>query len=61
MPFIRISLFPGRTKEQKAKVAAAVTQAMVEHAGSREADVTIIFEEQPQENWAASGKLLSDN
>lgn len=59
MPVVRISLIEGRTKEQKAKVAAAVTQAMVEHAGSTADHVNVIFDEQSRENWALSGKLLS--
>jgi 4-oxalocrotonate tautomerase len=60
MPVVRISLISGRTNEQKAKVAAAVTQAMVDHAGSTAEHVNVIFEEQPRNNWAISGKLLSE-
>lgn len=59
MPVVRISLLEGRSKEQKARVAAAVTQAMVEHASSAADDVHIIFDEQARENWAISGKLVS--
>jgi 4-oxalocrotonate tautomerase len=60
MPVVRISLIAGRSKEQKAKVAAAVTQAMVDHAGSTADHVNVVFDEQSRENWAISGKLLSE-
>jgi 4-oxalocrotonate tautomerase len=60
MPVVRISMIAGRSKEQKAKVAAAVTQAMVEHARSTAEDVNVIFDEQPRDNWAIAGKLLSE-
>lgn len=61
MPVVRISLLAGRTAEQKAKVAAAVTKAMVEHAGSTEERVTVIFDDMPRENWAIAGKLMSES
>lgn len=60
MPVVRISLLSGRTKEQKAKLAKAMTDAMVEHAGSTADHVNVVFDEQSAENWALSGKLLSD-
>lgn len=59
MPVIRISMLAGRSEEQKSKLAAAVTEAMVEIAGSSADHVNIIFDEQPRENWAIAGKLLS--
>lgn len=59
MPVVWISLIEGRTKEQKAKVAEAVTRAMVEHAGSSADHVNVIFDEKSRENWAITGKLLS--
>jgi 4-oxalocrotonate tautomerase len=58
MPVIRISLLAGRTAEQKAKIAAAMTNVMVEHAGSTPEHVNIIFEDLPRSDWAIAGKLL---
>ena len=60
MPVIRVSLVAGRSAEQKAKAAAALTAALREHFGCHPDDVMIIFEEQPGENWAVSGQLLSE-
>lgn len=60
MSVIRVSMLVGRSKEQKAKIAAAITQAMVEHAGSTPAHINVIFDEKPRDGWALGGKLLAD-
>ena len=60
MPLLRVSLWTGRTKEQKAKIAKALTDTMVETAGVSPESVTIQFDELPQENWATGGKLHSE-
>ncbi|MBF9235365.1 tautomerase family protein [Microvirga alba] len=60
MPVLRVSMIEGRDNEQKAKAAAALTVALEAHLGCRPEDVTIIFEEEPRENWAIAGKLLSE-
>jgi 4-oxalocrotonate tautomerase len=59
MPVVRISLLEGRTKEQKSKIVADVTKALVDHAGSTPEHVNVIFDEQSRDNWGLSGKLLS--
>jgi 4-oxalocrotonate tautomerase len=59
MPVVWISLIEGRTQDQKARVAEAVTRAMVEHAGSSPDQVNVIFDDKSRENWAITGKLLS--
>lgn len=61
MPVLRVSLLKGRSAEQKAKAAAALTEAVKVHLGSRPEDVTVIFDEQAPENWAIAGKPLATN
>lgn len=61
MPIIRVSLLEGRSRTQKAKAAAALTAALVDQLHCRDDDVTVIFDEQPRENWAISGKLLPES
>ncbi|MCL5026573.1 MAG: 4-oxalocrotonate tautomerase family protein [Chloroflexi bacterium] len=57
MPFISIEWFPGRTREQKEKLAEAITKAMVE-LGNAPADQTwIVFREESKDNWSMAGKL----
>jgi 4-oxalocrotonate tautomerase len=60
MPVLRVSMWTGRTKEQKAEMAAALTEAMVRTGKMSPEAVTIQFEELPKENWATGGKLHSE-
>jgi len=60
MPIVRVSLWSGRTKEQKAKLAKALTDTMVEVAKVPAEAVTVLFEELPKENWATRGRLHSE-
>ena len=60
MPILRVSLWSGRTKEEKAALAKALTDTMVAVAKVPPQAVTIQIEEMPQENWATGGKLHSE-
>lgn len=60
MPILRVSLWSGRTKEQKAKLAKALTDTMVDTAEVPAQSVTIQFDELPKENWATGGQLHSE-
>ena len=60
MPVIQITLLKGRTPEQKRKVAARMTGAMVEEAGASRAAVTVTFVEVTKDDYASGGVLLSD-
>lgn len=59
MPHVTIELLEGRTMEQKAAVAKAVTAALVDLAGSKPGDVDIVFVDVARSNWANAGRLLS--
>ena len=60
MPIIRVELWSGRTKEQKAELADALTAALV-RIGKTSADHTIvIFQDIDKSDWAEGGKLASD-
>lgn len=60
MPLIRIEWMPGRTKEQKARLADAITKAMVEIGNAPADQVWITFHEEPKDNWSIGGKLASE-
>ena len=60
MPILRVSLWSGRSKEEKAELARALTDTMVGVANVPPQAVTIQFEELPQENWATGGKLHTE-
>ncbi len=59
MPVVRITMFP-RTEEVKRELAKAITDDLVRIAKAPPDQTTIIFEDIPKENWAHSGRLLSD-
>jgi 4-oxalocrotonate tautomerase len=53
-------MWTGRTRGQKAKMAVALTEAMVRTGKMSPEAVTIQFEELPKENWATGGKLHTE-
>jgi 4-oxalocrotonate tautomerase len=59
MPVIRVAMFPGRTDEQKERLALRITQAFVEEAGGKPESVHVLFEEIAKSDWAVAGKLAS--
>ena len=61
MPIVRVEMWPGRSKAQKAELAKAITEAMVKIAKTPPEATTIIFDDVAKENWAIGGKLASDS
>ncbi len=60
MPLIHVSLFEGRTTEQKREFAAAVTTDAVRVLKCPAESVDVIFEDVKKSDWASGGKLASD-
>ena len=60
MPIVRVEMWPGRTHEQKHKLAKAITDAMVEIGKTTPEATIIVFEDVEKSNWAQSGVLASD-
>ena len=60
MPLLRVSMWSGRTKEQRSDLAKALTDTMVQVAKVPAQAVTILFEELPKENWATEGRLHTE-
>jgi len=58
MPLIVVSLYPGRTPDQKDKFAKAITTAAVQILHTKSEHVIVVFDEKPQENWFQSGRPL---
>jgi len=58
MPLITVSMYPGRTQEQKNDFAKAITKSAVELLHTKENHVIVVFEDNPQENWFMAGKQL---
>jgi 4-oxalocrotonate tautomerase len=55
---ISISLYPGRTKEQKIAFAEAVTEAAIQILKTKREHIIITYDERSQENWFIAGKPL---
>ncbi len=60
MPLVQVTLLKGRSVEQKRKLAARMTDAMVEEAGAKREAITVTFVEVSREDYASGGILLAD-
>ncbi len=60
MPVVQVSLLEGRTTEQKRKLAARITDAMVEEAGARKEAVVVTFVDLPGDSYSSGGTLICD-
>lgn len=60
MPVVNIQLLSGRSKDQKAKIAKAVTDALVDIAGAKPQGVQVIFSDVEKDDWANAGVLMSE-
>ena len=52
MPHIIVKLYPGRSEEQKIKLADEIVKDVVAIAKCDEKSVSVAFEETEKENWA---------
>lgn len=53
---IELTLFPGRTRQQKAKAIEMITDNLGNSLGIAAEDVFIVMNEPPLENWGMGGK-----
>ena len=60
MPIVTVEMYPGRTKEQKAAMAKAITDAVVKIAVTTPEQTDVLFKEVAREDWAKAGVLQSD-
>ena len=56
---IELTLFPGRTKEQKSRAIETITAKINEKLSIAPEDIFIVIEEPPLENWGMAGKQMS--
>lgn len=60
MPMIRVEMFEGRTVEQKRRIAARLTDALVEETGVSRGAVWVQFSDFARSDWALGGELYAD-
>ena len=58
MPYVHVSLYHGRSEEQKQEFAKAVTDSAVEILKTKKEHVIVVFDENPKENWFLAGDQL---
>ena len=58
MPLITVSLYPGRTDEQKKLFVEKITEYAVEILKTKPEHVIVVFDENPKENQYWTGKKL---
>ena len=60
MPIVKVELWTGRTQEQKAELARAITEAVVNIARTTPDETSVIFQDVARENWAKAGVMASE-
>lgn len=60
MPVVTVETWEGRTVEQKRRLVAAITDAMVEHFGSTAERTYVLIYDIPKQNWGRAGTLSVD-
>ncbi len=61
MPVVNVALYAGRTVEQKAALARAITRAISETAGVPDSATTIIFQDVEKSDWSVGGVMASES
>lgn len=61
MPVVNVYFWTGRTTEQKRNLVAAITEAMVVHAGCKPEHLHVIIQDVPKDSWGRNGRLGIDN
>lgn len=56
MPFVKIDMWEGRTREQKDKLIESVTRAVCESIGCPGEAVQVVLQDHKKEDWGIDGK-----
>lgn len=60
MPHVQVTLLKGRTTEQKRKLAARITDAVAEEAGTAREGIVITFIDVEKDSYSRGGVLMVD-
>jgi 4-oxalocrotonate tautomerase len=53
VPHVNVRMYAGRTEEDKARLAAALGQALMDTLGSSERSISVTIEDVPPDDWMA--------
>jgi 4-oxalocrotonate tautomerase family enzyme len=60
MPVVTVQLWTGRSVNQKRRLVAAITEAMIQHADSGPDHLHVIIQDVPKDSWGRAGRLGID-
>ncbi len=60
MPVVRVTWFEGKDHDQKAKVAADITETIVKTTNTDPNYIYVVFEDVKPSDWAGAGKLFGE-
>ena len=60
MPFIKIDMWEGRSKEEKGKLIRNVTKTVSETLSIPIEHIHMVIKESPKDNWGLNGKQASE-
>jgi len=60
MPYVHLRIAGSLSREQKAQIAAEITNTLERVAHKPASYTYVTFEEVSEENWAIAGKLLDE-
>ena len=51
MPHVIVKLWPGKSQQQKQRLANAITKDVMDHLGNGEESISVAFEEVSPQDW----------
>lgn len=60
MAIIHVEMLEGRSVEQKRRLAAELTDAIVRCCGATRSAVRVVIADVPATNWSSGGELVAD-
>jgi 4-oxalocrotonate tautomerase len=60
MPYVKIELIEGASREQKAALVADVTRSLVDRLGKRPEQCFVVIQDVSPDDWGAGGILVSE-
>lgn len=60
MPYVRIEITAGATRDQKRALVADVTRSLVDNLHKRPEHIHVVIDEVAEENWGFAGQLTDE-
>lgn len=60
MPYVQVTWLAGRTPEQKRKLAARITEALIEDGRAKRESIQVTFVDLPATDYAEAGVTVAD-